>query len=252
MQQTPFDYPSAARFRTPPPPKRSPARLVTIIALLLVILAALGMGGFYLLHNKFNRAAITPTPTPTLIGALYLADLTSNPGNWDCSPPASCVFSKDGYHIKASQKDALSQSLLLKQTFDDMVIEVKGIIAQGDARDAGLAIVFRVPQDNMAEGYGLVMYDDGTYDVLKWDTQGNYSNLVESASSSAIHQQLKQANDLKIVISGTKFTFYANGQQLINTTDSAYPSGYIGLAAAGPGTEAIFSHLAITKLPATA
>ena len=235
----------------PPPSKRSPARLVIIIGLIVVVLAALGVGGFFLLRNPFNTARVTSTPAPTIVGALYQANLTSNPGQWDCSPTTACTFNADGFHIKAGEKDALAQSLLLKQPFNDMVIEVKGTIAKGDKRDAGLAIVFRVPQDTMAAGYGFLIYDDGTYDVLKWDNQGNYTSLVESAASSAIHQQLNQANDLKIVVSGTHFTFYDNGQQIIDTTDKAYTSGYIGLAAAGPGTEAIFSQLAITKVPAS-
>src|SRR5581483_5106197 len=116
MQQTPFDSPAASRFRAPPP-KRSPARLVAVIALLVVALGAVGVGGFVLLQQR-PIATSTPTPTPTLIGALYQADLTSNPGNWDCSPPTSCAFRSDGYHIQAAQKDALAQSVLLTPAFD--------------------------------------------------------------------------------------------------------------------------------------
>src|ERR1051326_5465615 len=133
-----------------------------------------------------------------------------------------------------------------------MAIEVKGTIAKGDAKDAGLAIEFRIPQGNMAAGYGFVMYDDGTYDVLKWDAQGHFSPLIDTTASSAIRHNLKQANDLKVVISGSHFTFYANGQQIIDTTDAAYTTGYIGLGAAGPGTEAVCSQLAITKLTPSA
>jgi hypothetical protein len=226
--------------------KRSPARLVTLIALVAIVLVVLGAGAyFFLLKPSTSTANNGPTPTP--FTGLYQASLTSNPGNWSCKPGNACSFQDDGEHIKATQKDTTSESLYLKQTFGDIVLEVKGTLIKGDARDAGLVIEFRIPQQSKAAGYGFIIYDDGTYSVLKWDAQGNYSALVDTTSSSAIHQQLKQANDLKIVISGSHFTFYDNGQQLIDTSDSDYTSGYIGLAAAGPGTEAVFSQLTITK-----
>ncbi len=252
MYQTPFDRHSSAPFDPEPeaPPKRSPALLVTLIALVVVVLAGLGAGAYFLLLQKSASATTNVAPTPTLINGLYQAGLTSNPGDWTCTPSNACSFQNDGYHIKAAQKDSLSESLLLKHTFGDMAIEVKGIIAKGGARDAGLAVEFRIPQGAMAAGYGFIIYDDGTYDVLKWDAKGNYSPLIDTTAASAIHHSLKQANDLKVAINGAHFTFYINGQQIIDTTDSAYTTGYIGLAAAGPGTEAIFSQLAITKLSA--
>ena len=139
-----------------------------------------------------------------------------------------------------------SLSLLIKQVFGDTVIEVKGLIALGDPQNAGIGIEFRVPQDHEAAGYGFIVYDDGTYDVQKWDAQGNSSDLVGTTPTSTVPRGLNQPNDLKIVIKGTQFTFYDNGQQIATASDATYTSGYIGLAAAEQGTEAVFSDLIIT------
>lgn len=248
----PYPQPQPSPFGpTPQPPqKKSPALLIGVIVLIVIVLAGLGTGGFLLLKNK-NNASTPPTanaatPTPTAIPALYQAPLTSDPGSWSCTTSGTCSFNPDGYHIKAL-KNQVYDSLLVKQTFDNLVIEVKGTISQGDPRNAGLAVEFRVPQNNTSAGYGFFIYDDGTYSVVKWDSQGTASALIDTLSSGVIHSGLRQQNDIKIVVNGTHFTFFANGQQINDGADSTYTSGYIGLAAAGTNTEAVFSNLLITK-----
>jgi hypothetical protein len=229
--------------------KRSPALLITLIALVVVLGVLLGAAGYALLKNNKTSAQTTPTPTPTPSGipSLYQASLTKDPGNWQCTTTTTCAFKKDGYHITGIKKGFISDSLLIKQAFGDTVIEVKGTIAQGDAQNAGIGIEFRVPQDHEAAGYGFIVYDDGTYDVQKWDAQGNSSDLVGTTPTNIIPHGLQQLNDLKIVIKGTQFTFYDNGQQVATASDATYTSGYIGLAAADQGTEAIFSDLIVTN-----
>lgn len=227
--------------------KRSPVLLITLIALVVVLGVLLGAAGYVVLGNKHTtQSTPTPTPTPSGIPSLYQASLTRDPGNWQCTTVTTCSFHKDGYHITGIKKGFISDSLLIKQVFNDTVIEVKGIIVQGDPQNAGIGIEFRVPQDHEAAGYGFMIYDDGTYDVQKWDAQGTSSDLVGTTPSGVVPRGLNQLNDLKIVIKGTQFTFYDNGQQIATASDTTYTSGYIGLAVAEQGTEAIFSDLLIT------
>jgi hypothetical protein len=248
-QPAPFGAPpSPAPFgppSQPPTQKKSPALLIGVIALIVVLLAGLGTGGYFLLKGG-SSPTTGGTTTPTAVPALYQASLTSDPGSWDCTTANTCAFSSDGYHIKAPQ-NSVYDSLLLKQTFDNLVIEVKGVIAQGDPQNAGLVVEFHVPQGNHAEGYGLFIFDDGTYSVVKWDSQGKPTPLIDTTSSSAIQGGLRQSNDVKIVINGTHYTFFANNQQIADTSDSTYANGYIGLGALGQGTESVFSNLTVTK-----
>jgi 3-keto-disaccharide hydrolase len=228
-----------------PPQKRSPAALIGVIVLIVIVVAGLGTGGYFLLKNK--NTTTNTNSTPTTVPALYQANLTSDPGSWDCTTSNNCSFHSDGYHIQDTQTGVVSDSMLFKQTFDNAVIDITGVISKGDPQNAGLAIEFRVPQDNHLEGYGFFIYDDGTFDLLKWDSQGKSTTLIDTTSSSALHGGLQQSNDLKIVMNGSHFTFYANNQQIIDTNDSVYSNGYIGLAADGQGTEVIFSNLTVTK-----
>jgi len=248
----PVEPPAFSPTPQAPARKKSPALLISAIVLAVVLLAGIGTGAFFLFKKNANGGAtttnsattttnVTPTPAP-----LYQASLTSDPGGWSCSNSNTCSFRSDGYHIQASQ-NSVYDSLLTGQTFDNAVVEVKGIIAQGDAKNAGMGIEFHVPQSNKLEGYGFFTYTDGSYSLIKWDAQGNATMLIDSVTSSAIHGGLQQENDLKVAISGSQFTFSVNNQKISQFTDSTYANGYVGLAASGQGAEAIFSNLVVTK-----
>lgn len=231
----------------PPAQRRSSGALIGVILAIIVVLAGLGIGGYFL-FLKQGGSTTTTSGTPTPIPPLYQANLTKDPGNWDCSD-AKCSFRADGYHIQAL--DNYVYTAYLTKVFADTTIEVKAIMTQGvvtsGTNTSAMGIAFRVPQSNKLSGYGFLVYADGTYDLVKWDDKGNSSHLVDLSESTAIHKGLNQENDLKLVIQGTSFMLFINGQQLTQTTDSTYTSGYIGLNASTKGTEVIYSNLLVTK-----
>lgn len=245
VQPAPFSSgPSPFQAPPQPPPKKSSAPLIGVILAIVVVLAGLGVGGYFLFGKGGSGPIATGTATP--IPPLYQSNLTRDPGGWDCSA-TKCSFRADGYHVQAP--DDFVYSTFLTKTFDDAVIQVKTIIITGktSGNAAGMGIAFRTPQSNKLAGYGLLIYSDGTYGLVKWDTKGNPTNLIADSSSSAIHQGLNQENDLKLVVKGNTFTIFINGQQVNEATDSTYTSGYIGLVAADKGAEVIYSNLLITK-----
>lgn len=237
---TPAAYPPQ---QPPARGKRSPVAFIAGGLVIVVVLAALGISSYFLISKKNSTTGSTPTPVP----ALYQASLTSDPGGWVCGNQ-TCSFSSDGYHIQAPD-NKVYDSLFTKQAFNNMVLEVNGIIAQGDSQNAGIGIEFGIAQGNQVAGYGFFIYADGTYALVKWDARGNATPLIGVSSSTAIRAGLEQANHLKLVITGSHFTLYANNQQITQFSDTGYPGGYIGLAASGQGTETIFSDLKVT-LPA--
>jgi hypothetical protein len=253
-----FGPPPAASFGPPSQPQppffpqqtrqgRSTGAIIGIILAVVIVLGGLGTGAFFLLRK--GGAANTPTPTaavsPTTSSGLYQSDLTQQTNDWDCGD-ATCTFNPDGYHITAPD-DFVYTSFLTKHTFTDTVIQVNGIINQGDPQNAGLAIVFRTPPDNTQAGYAFLLYDDGIYALVRWNDQGKATDIIQEQSSSSIHKGLQQQNTFKIIISGSEFTIFANDQQIAQAADSTYTQGYIGLGATGKGTQAIFSDLLITK-----
>ncbi len=217
---------------------------------MIIVLAGLGVGGYFVFGRGSNPGASAtatpaPTATPTQIPALYQDALTQDKGGWDCSA-TTCSFRSDGYHVQAPDNHVYVT--LLTKPFNNAAIEVKGLIGKGDPKNASAGITFRVPLNAQQAGYGLLVFDDGSYGLVKWDKDGNPTTLIDiNTPSSAIHSGLNQENDLKLVMNGSTFTIYINGQQVNQATDSTYQNGYIGLLAGGKGTEAIYTDLLVTK-----
>lgn len=171
--------------------------------------------------------------------------MTKQTNDWDCGD-ATCTFNPDGYHVTAPD-DFVYKSILTKQSFTDTIIEVKGIISQGDPTNGGLAIAFRTPQGNTQAGYAFLLFADGTYAVVRWNDQGKATEIAPDRTNGSIHKGLGQQNTFKIIIKGSEFTFFINDQQLTQLADSTYTQGYLALGATGKGTVAIFSDLSVTK-----
>ncbi len=230
-----------------PRPPRNLAKLIALILAIVFILGGVSLGGYLILgHSSPKTASATPTPHPPTPTPLYQDTLTSNRGDWDCTSGATCSFRTDGYHIVAPDNQFIYESLLPK-SFGDFVLDVQCQIAQGDRTQAVLVIGFRVPQNNELEGYGLLLFPDGTYLVNKYDSNGSPKTVIDQLTSSAIHQGLNQQNEVKIVATGAQLTVFINGQQVNQASDNSYSSGYIELGVIGSKTEGIFSNLLINK-----
>lgn len=227
----------------PPPRKTSPLLWIGIIVIVVLVLG----GGAYILFGSGKGSPLGAAPTATSIPPLYQANLTSDPGGWNCSN-TSCAFQNDGYHIQAPD-GALYESVLTSQSFNDLVIQVNVAFVQGDPTDAGLGITFRLQDNDGQNGYFFAISDDGRYLLDRLDT-GIPSGLLDVNRSNTIKTGLGVQNTFKIAINGAQFTVSVNGQQLAQVSDSSYSGGYIGLADFGTdvtATEAVFSNLIVTR-----
>jgi hypothetical protein len=225
-----------------PVPQKKKSYAWLFLAIGLPLLAVVGLVCAVVVYPLIiiaNEPRTTYKPPP-----LYTASLTGDPGGWECQPNTQCQFAADGYHILAPDNHVYA-SELTSQFFSDAVIEVKGKIAKGNPEQAGLALIFRVVLE--PEAYVFLAFGDGTYELVKWDDQGNPTKLIPITSSTAIHTGLNQINDLKVIADGSTLTLFANGKQLQQITDASYPDGTIALGAAATGTEAVFSQLIVTR-----
>ncbi|HLW01436.1 MAG TPA: hypothetical protein VKT82_22460 [Ktedonobacterales bacterium] len=224
----------------PPPHKKSPRRLALLAALVVVVIVALAGGGFLLRarpHTGQPQSAASAPP------ALYANSLTTDQPDWQCEAGATCAFRADGLHIDAPT-DHLYFSELYGQDFGAQVIDVQARLDDGDPDFVGVAIAFRSVG---IDGYGFLLFANGTYQLVRWDAQGNATNLIPLTPSAAIHTGLGRTNELKIIAQGASITLIVNGQQLQQISDSTYTTGNIALGAARFAAEAVFSHLTITK-----
>jgi Domain of Unknown Function (DUF1080) len=84
-------------------------------------------------------------------------------------------------------------------------------------------LVFRVPDYSSGYGYYLTITCDGTYSVLKWDSNGT-STLVNAATSDKIKAGSNQTNRIGVMVNGSDYTLYFNGEKIQEFKDSAFGS----------------------------
>ena len=201
----------------------------------LLVLVVLGAGVFWFVAHQAHPG-VSRAP-------LYINSLTTDQHAWHCDPGATCQFEPTGLHILAPT-DHLYFSILSGQRFEDQVINVQGELDQGDPQLVGLSIAFRSVGLN---GYGWLVFANGTYELLKWDDQGTASPLLPLTHSPAIHPGLNQINQLTIIAAHNQITLMSNGQRLTQITDGTYGSGTIALGAARTSADAVFTHLSVTR-----
>jgi hypothetical protein len=202
----------------------------------MLVLAGLGAGGFWFSTVRSHPASSAPP-------ALYSNNLTKREPTWQCQKGALCQNDRNGLHVLATT-DHLYFSFLSGKSFDEQVIEVQAKVDNGDPDFVGIAIAFRSVG---ITGYGLVVYSNGSYQLVKWDEAGMATNLIPLTRSALIHTGLNQINDLKIVAKGQMLTLFMNGHPLGQVHDATFASGGIALGAARYAADAVFSHLVITK-----
>jgi hypothetical protein len=209
--------------------------------LVLALLAGLGSGGFWLYSTRLHPAPAALSPPPPL----YANSLTTRQPAWQCQKGALCQNDARGLHVLATT-DHLYFSFLSGKRFSQQVIEVKTKLDNGDPQFVGLVVAFRSVGLN---GYGFLIFANGTYQLVKWDDTGAATNLVPRTFSSLIHIGLEQINTIKIIANGPTLTLFVNGHQLQQVHDDTFASGGIGLGAARFAADAVFvfSNLVITK-----
>ncbi len=211
-------------------------RLVVLLCLgILLLLVVAGTGAFFLIAHRPPSSAARPP--------LYANSLTTHQSSWQCQHGASCQFEADGLHVLAPT-DHLYFSALIGQPFDDQVINVQGKLDLGDPQFVGLAIAFR---SIGVDGYGWLVFANGTYELVEWDVHGAASYLIPLTSSPAIHRGLGQINKLTIIANHNQITLMVNGQRLAQITDDTYTRGNLLLGAARAFADAVFANLSVTR-----
>lgn len=223
--------------------KKTSAWKVIGIVLLVLGIPLLLCGG-PLAGFLYITTHVPPVPTAA-VPPLYASDLTTDDGNWQCEPDTKCQFAADGYHILAPDDHAYFS--VSKDLYFSEIIEVQSSIAQSGSPNAGVAIGFLAFPP---AGYNFIVFADGTYELLKYDYDGNIAaRLVPRTTSSAIHQGVNQQNALKVIADthSAKITLFINGKQVSEVTDASYNNGNLALGSVATSTIAVFSHLTITE-----
>jgi hypothetical protein len=190
-----------------------------------------------------------PTPTPTTapqsgvpLGTLLYT--TSTPGKncdtgggqWD-DYNAVIVCGQTNTRISNPSHQALNLAgtFLIKMPGypypSNYVIHAQMQQISNSASDFG--IFFRNQSGNQPGVYSFMIHPDGTWSSYVYDNvNGNPTQIASGPSLGDAHARVT----LDIVVNGSHFTFYVNGQQVGSISDTTYPTGTAGIVLDQSGT----------------
>ena len=258
----PSQLPSGSQFSPTQPvrPKKTPSlgKTVFLISLLLLVLLA-GAGGayyYYILRPQPQNHPISGSPTPVnkndnpytnTMPTLRFADPLSQPAMWQSLPydqltDGFCLFQQGSYHASSNKIHVYTLCPASQQqpTTSDMTFEMHMQILHGDC--GGLLFRGDFQQGNF---YYFDVCFDGHHYLTTYKNFALLQPLPTQASMlPALQNDAHATITIGVVAQGSSLTFFLNGQQVDQLTDSTYTSGQIALLcfAINNPTEVVFSN----------
>ncbi len=198
-----------------------------------------------------QAAYLTDTPEPTATQMVIdtpvpfknvlLKDNFSNPSSgWDVSKSADYVleYQKGKYHILINKRDG-GQVVWLGSKYTDMSVQVSAQETAGPS-DSDIGVTCRTT--DAGNFYAFKFNMNNEYLIEKY-TQWSGTVLAQGQLDSG---SLSQQNQIEGVCNGSTLTLVLNGQPVLQTQDSDYTKGGVGLlVTAGdsgdPGADVLFS-----------
>jgi hypothetical protein len=247
-------YPGAPG-QPPQPRRRTVGAIIGIVVGVVVVLVVACLVGLYVLGTRLQGAAssvittLAPTetalaqqltPSPTL-NVIYQDSFTDTPAGW--LNDNNCGFKSDGYHVIGGNA-CLSPSDVEPNDADIRVTAQ----AVKTGQNTGYGIVLR--RASSGDFYTFEITSDGQWGLIKF-TNGNGTTVKQFESNSAIQTGNSATNDLRVVVVGSQFTFYANGTQLGTATDSTFATGRTGVVNddTDANSEVIFTNFVVAQPP---
>ena len=251
-----YARPKLSSMRLPPYPatslpsnRRAP---LIISTLSLMVILALLLGAGLLLRGSLSisrgQTSVRSTPpgqshtvgatvTVTLFGGttLYQSSLKGDAGGWVSD--AHCISKADGYHIIGAY---LCYAPVTQQGTVDITVTAKQLSGPTSLL---YGIVFRATGKG---NYYLFAIDaNGKWAFVKLHNNTS-SYLIQPTASTAVKRTLNQANLLQVRAADSHFSFFVNGIQVGQASDTSYSTGLIGLTSEG-GVEIAYSDIRIAK-----
>lgn len=197
-----------------------PVSLALVIAILGPLIASDGQTQE---HPQTSGAA----------GTTLFQDDFSKPGNgWTVSRTDYGEFSyADGeYRILLNKPDFNTYSILPRQKFDNVSVEVDARLVSGpDNGVFGILCRGESDEHTASKAYIFAIRADGFYAILK-RTSPTFWDAIAMGSGSKAIKPGNSTNHLRADCSGGQLTFYVNGEKLLEKTDSSFSGGLVGLA----------------------
>jgi hypothetical protein len=234
---------------------------VRVISLIVAVVLILLGTSIYLFQpfgssttQLFNPGAMESAATATAQANTILSDPLSQPiHNWPIVTNGSpqYIFENGAYHVIVSDNNNLALPLLPGENFTNMAYTVTWQEVQGDDKAAfdWFGVVLRYSDNNAQTFYAFVyMPSTGEYQFREFNSnQDNPWTIVwHHGKGSEYHTGHNAKNTVKVVASGSNFTFIVNGKQVGTAQNKDLTSGQIGMIVNLNGFEVAYSNLAVT------
>lgn len=241
------------------PAQSSRSKAVFLLSLLLLVVLV-GAGGayyYYVLRPGQQQNHVHQQQTPTVdthtnpytsaMPRLNFADSLGRPDMWQSLPydqltDGFCLFQQGAYHASANKTHVytLCPAATQQPATGDMTFEMHMQILHGDCG----GMLFRGDY-KLGNFYYFDVCFDGHHYLA---TYKNFALLQQLPTQTSVLPALQadaQATvTLGVIAQGSSLTFFLNGQQIDQVTDSTYTSGQIALLcfAINNPTEVVFSN----------
>jgi hypothetical protein len=198
----------------------TPRSLALLFALGLPLLASSGQTPE---HPQTSGAAGT---------TLFQDDFSKPANGWIVAKTDYAEFSyaEGEYRVLLNKPDFNTYSILPKQKYDHVSVEVDARLASGPANGVfGLLCRGEADEQTASKAYIFAIRADGVYAILK-RTSPTFWDAIAMGSKSKAIKPGNATNRLRADCAGGKLSFYVNGEKLLEKTDASFSGGLVGLA----------------------
>jgi serine/threonine protein kinase/flagellar basal body-associated protein FliL len=251
--------------------------IVSLVALVVILIAAVSGGAFLVLHHPVSlpigigqqattKTAATPDAKATsqalATANIVLSDpLDHNIHNWLTSPADVYAFKNGAYHI--TDKGDNGRATILQANPVDGPLgytltmqQVKGTASNTNS----FGMLFRFSQKTQSGktvttfySFEVVNTKGGNYQFWVYNdgdakATSPWKKLWSQPFGAEFHQGqgTKATNTVKIFMNGTEFTFTVNGKTIKTARDNTLKNGQVGMIVNQNGTEVAFKNLLLT------
>jgi hypothetical protein len=177
-------------------------------------------------HIPLDPAPVE-TPAPPTV-SVYEENFQGNDGTWQFLDTDDVRYSLAGgvLSIQVMAPSLMGWSLN-ERVFGDFLAEVDTVHAAGPTM-VEYGLLFRYVDREHFYFYAITA--TGLYSLWKME-DGEWSILVDWTRSNALAQGEGAYNRLSLLADGNEFALFANGQELVRTTDSSFEHGQFALVA---------------------
>jgi len=258
-------------------PRTRLQKILLMLVLVAVLIGGIGGGAIFLRTRTGSNGATGSTgatipnssatamaqATGTAVGNIVFEDpLTQNIHNFQVDDQH--FFKNGAYHIlnkgqgsvalvvdQPFTQPTLTYSLTMQEVAgnDDDPTNTFGLILRYNQSAKGVETfyTFEIRNQTGSSQYGFYKYDSSK--KAPWTTilPTDITKPIKTGKEFKAGQGKNATNAVKIVMNGSSFTFYVNGQQVATAKDTSYASGSMGMIVNLKGTEIAFSNMLITQ-----